>query len=144
MATHPVREILQRDQPLVGHIDDTVRTASASMAEHCCTSILVGDGDKLRGIFTERDLLVRVVAAGQDPAATTLAEVMTPDPDTLEGSTPVAEAIRRMDELNYRHMPVTENGRVIGVVSWRDLPYEDRTRVQPELEQRHALAERMW
>ena len=62
----------------------------------------------------------------------------------LGGSTPVAEAIRWMDELNYRHMPVTENGRVIGVISWRDLPYEDRTRVLPELEQRHALAERIW
>jgi CBS domain-containing protein len=114
------------------------------MAEHCCTSILVCDGEQLRGIFTERDLLMRVVAAGRDPAATRLAEVMTADPDTIEGSAPVAEAIRQMDEFSYRHMPVIENGRVIGVISWRDLPYEDRARVQPELKQRHGLAERMW
>ena len=49
-----------------------------------------------------------------------------------------------MDEFNYRHMPVVERDQVIGVISWRDLPYEERSRMQPELDQRHSLAERMW
>ena len=69
---------------------------------------------------------------------------MTADPDTIDGAAPVIEAIRRMDEFSYRHMPVVERGRVIGVISWRDLPYEERSRMQPELDQRHTLAERMW
>jgi CBS domain-containing protein len=114
------------------------------MAERCCGSILVCDGDRLRGIFTERDLLARVVAAGCDPAQTRLAEVMTPDPETIEGAESVIEAVRRMDEGCYRHLPVLEGGSIVGVVSMRDVPMSVLARVEPELEQRHALAERLW
>jgi CBS domain-containing protein len=88
----------------VGRTDDTVRTAAEEMAEHGCNSILVCDGQQLKGIFTERDLLVRVVAAGRDAAQTKLAEVMTREPDTIEGSEPVVEAVRRMDECGYHHL----------------------------------------
>ena len=144
MPTRPVREIITRDRPLVGHPDDTVRTAAEEMAEHGCGSILVCDGEKLRGIFTERDLLVRVVAAGRDAARTKLAEVMTPEPDTIEGSEPVVEAVRRMDECGYHHLPVREDGRILGVIALRDVPLDVMVRLQPELEQRHLLAERMW
>jgi CBS domain-containing protein len=144
MPTRPVRKIITRDRPLVGRAGDTVRTAAEEMAEHGCNSILVCDGEQLRGIFTERDLLVRVVAAGRDAAGTKLAEVMTPEPDTIGGGAPVAEAVRRMDEGCYRHLPVLEGDRVLGVISWRDVPFALLARLQPELEQRHALAERMW
>ena len=144
MPNRPVRECIKRDVALVGKAEDSVQLAARRMAESRCSSILVCDGERLRGIFTERDLLVRVVAAGLDPSTTPLSQVMTVDPDTIEGTAPVIEAIRRMDEFSYRHMPVVERGRVIGVISWRDLPYEDRSRMQPELDQRHTLAERMW
>jgi CBS domain-containing protein len=144
MATRPVREIVMRDRPLVGHAGDTVRTAAEEMAEHRCGSILVCDGEQLRGIFTERDLLVRVVAAGRDAAKTKLAEVMTREPDTIEGSQPVVEAVRRMDECCYRHLPVLEGEQILGVISLRDVPAEVMAQLQPELEQRHLLAERMW
>jgi len=144
MATRPVREIITRDRPLVGHPDDTVWTAAEEMAEHGCGSILVCDGGKLRGIFTERDLLVRVVAAGRDAARTKLAEVMTREPDTIEGSQPVVEAVRRMDEGCYHHLPVLEGNRLLGVITLRDVPLDVMVRLQPELEQRHLLAERMW
>jgi CBS domain-containing protein len=144
MATRPVREIITRDRPLVGRTNDTVRTAAKKMAEHGCGSILVCDGGKLRGIFTERDLLVRVVAAGRDAAKTKLVEVMTPEPDTIESSQPVVEAVRRMDECGYRHLPVLEGNRLLGVITPRDVPLDIIARLQPELEQRHLLAERMW
>jgi CBS domain-containing protein len=144
MPTRPIREIVTRDRPLVGRADDTVRTAAEEMAEHGCNSILVCDGNKLRGIFTERDLLVRVVAAGRDAAGTKLAEVMTPEPDTIGGSEPVVEAVRRMDECCYRHLPVLEGEQILGVISLRDVPAEVMAQLQPELEQRHLLAERMW
>jgi CBS domain-containing protein len=144
MLNRPVRECLKRDHALVGKADDTVQHAAKRMAEACCSSILICDGDRLQGIFTERDLLVRVVAAGLDPSQTPVARVMTAEPDTIAASAPVIEAIRRMDEFSYRHMPVVDAGRVIGVVSWRDLPFEDRAGMQTELDQRHTLAERMW
>ena len=144
MPNRPVRECIKRDVALVGKAEDSVQQAAKRMAEARCSSILICDGDRLRGIFTERDLLVRVVAAGLDPSTTPLSQVMTADPDTIDGTASVIEAIRRMDEFSYRHMPVVERGRVIGVISWRDLPYEDRSRMQPELDQRHTLAERMW
>jgi CBS domain-containing protein len=144
MMMTPVREIITRDQPLVGRMDDTVQTAAEEMAEHCCSSILVCEDDQLRGIFTERDLLVRVVAVGRNPARTRLAEVMTPDPDTAEAAEPLIEAVRRMDECCYRHLPVLEGQHILGVISLRDVPPEVMVRLQPELDQRHALAERIW
>jgi CBS domain-containing protein len=144
MPTRPIREIVTRDRPLVGRADDTVRTAAEEMAEHGCNSILVCDGQQLKGIFTERDLLVRVVAAGRDAAGTKLAEVMTPEPDTIGGSEPVVEAVRRMDECGYHHLPVLEDNHLLGVIALRDVPLEVMVRLQPELEQRHMLAERMW
>lgn len=140
----PVRECIARDEPLIGRKSDTVRDATRQMAEHACSSILVCDGDKLLGIFTERDLLVRVVAAGLDPDKVTLGEVMTADPDTIDGDEPVIEAIRRMDEFNYRHLPVVHGGKVLGVVSLRDVSFEDIAQAQPELDQRHAITERLW
>jgi CBS domain-containing protein len=144
MATRCVREIINRDQPLIGRPDDTVQAAAARMTECCCGSILVCDGDRLRGIFTERDLLARVAAAGHEPARTRLAEVMTPDPETIEASEPAIEAVRRMDEGCYRHLPVLEGGRIVGVVSLRDMPFAVIAHLHSELEQRHALAERLW
>jgi CBS domain-containing protein len=87
---------------------------------------------------------VRVVAAGRDAARTKLAEVMTREPDTIEGSEPVVEAVRRMDECSYHHLPVLEGNRLLGMVTLRDVPLDVMVRLQPELEQRHLLAERMW
>jgi CBS domain-containing protein len=87
---------------------------------------------------------VRVVAAGRDAARTKLAEVMTREPDTIEGSEPVIEAVRRMDECCYRHLPVLEGEQILGVITLRDVPLDVMVRLQPELEQRHMLAERLW
>src|SRR5687768_65440 len=124
MSKRPVRECIKRDEPLCARAEDTVYDATARMAEHCCSSILICEKGELRGIFTERDLLVRVVAAGLNPRKTMLGEVMTANPDTIDASEPVIEAIRRMDEFNYRHLPVMENGRLLGVVALRDLPFD--------------------
>lgn len=144
MTGRPVRGCIKRERPLIAKAGDSVRSATLLMAEQCCSSILICDGEELRGIFTERDLLVRVVADGLDPDRTTLGEVMSSEPDTIDGGETVIEAIRRMDEFHYRHLPVMEDGKVLGVVSLRDLPLDDLFGMQPELDQRHALAERMW
>jgi CBS domain-containing protein len=69
---------------------------------------------------------------------------MTPDAATIEAAEPVAEAVRRMDEGRFRHLPVLEGERVVGVISLRDVPVEVIAGLRPELERRHALAERIW
>jgi CBS domain-containing protein len=121
-----------------------VRDACCLMAERHCGSVLVVEGGRLLGIFTERDALERVFARGLDPQLTLLAEVMTPAPDTIGPNHSVAEAIRRMDEFGYRHLPVVDQERVLGVLSIRDLSIEDLAAMHAELESRRVIAERAW
>jgi CBS domain-containing protein len=148
MAERPVRSILHRRRfgpDLVSaHPDETVRDAVKRMAEQRCGSILVAEDGRLLGIFTERDLLVRVVAAGLEPATTELRDVMTADPVTIDAEEPVEEAVRRMDEGSFRHLVVVNGGHVLGVVSTRDIPTLTMARMAKELDRRHRLTERVW
>ena len=122
----------------------SVREACRLMAEHRCGSVLVVDGGRLLGIFTEGDAMERVFACGRDPDLTTLAEVMTGEPDTISPSAPVDDVIRRMDEFGYRHLPVVDGRQVVGVLSIRDLSIEDLAAMHAELESRRTIAERAW
>lgn len=145
MGNRPVREMLDHGRRLVcATPGDTVRFAARRMAENACGSVLVMEGDRLLGIFTERDLLTRVAAQGRDLDGTPIATVMTRDPDTIRADESVKEAIRKMDEFNYRYLPVLDHGRVIGVISTRHLPFADVLDMQWELDERHAVAERLW
>src|SRR3546814_2047943 len=76
------------------------------MAERHSGAVLSGEGNRLQGIFTERDLLIRVIARGLDPDATQLKEVMTPDPDTVGPNDWASLALERMRSSGYRHVPV--------------------------------------
>jgi CBS domain-containing protein len=145
MPTRPIREMLERDRRVVrAGPESTVHAAARLMAENGCGSILVMEGERLLGIFTERDLLTRVAAAGKSLERTHLREVMTRNPDTVRADEPVKEAIRKMDEFSYRYLPVLEDGRVIGVISTRHLPFGEVLALQWELDERHAVAERLW
>src|SRR3954451_10915742 len=143
MPERPVRSILHRRRSgpnlVSARPDETVCAAAKRMAEQGCGSILVTEHERLLGIFTERDLLVRVAAASLDLAATTLREVMTADPETIDAEEPVEEAVRRMDEGAFRHLVVVSGGRVLGVVSTRDIPALTLGRMAKELDQRHRL-----
>ena len=83
------------------------------------------DGDETVGIFTERDVVDRVVAEGRDPDMTKLGQVMTPDPVLVTTDMPINEAARTMRERHLRHLPVAKDGRVVGVVSVRDFLHDD-------------------
>lgn len=144
MPTRPVREIIQRDQLVAVAPTTTVKEAVATMVEHCCGSVVVLDADEVTGIFTERDLMTRVVAKALDAATTPISAVMTKSPDMIGADAPVADAIRAMDEFSYRYLPVLDGGRCIGVISTRHLPFSDVLEMKDELEARHSLAERMW
>jgi CBS domain-containing protein len=144
MASRTVRNLIERDRLVRASPGDTVRAAAQTMTERCCGSILVMDGDQLVGIFTERDLLTRVAAASRDLDSTQVGDVMTREPDTIRADDPVQEAIRKMDEFSYRYLPVIDDGKVIGVISTRHLPFGEVLSMQEELDERHNLAERMW
>lgn len=98
----------------------TVAEAATVMGERRIGSALVMEGDRLLGIFTERDI-VRALGQHFDAAGHAVSEWMTADPLTVPPGTAAQEALQTMLDRGFRHLPVTESDRVIGVVSMRDL-----------------------
>jgi CBS domain-containing protein len=139
-----VREIMADGGICQAPPGTSVRAACCLMAQRQCGSVLVVERDRLLGIFTQGDLVRRVLAAGRDPNLTLLVEVMTKEPDTIRSRDSVDEAIRRMDEYGYRHLPVVEAGAAIGMVALCDCSIEDLAAMHAELETRRVVAERAW
>jgi citrate synthase len=100
--------------------DETVARAAARMREHQVGAVVVAEGDRPVGILTERDL-IRLAAEGIEAGGATVAEWMTEDPDTVGPDEPVSRAFHTLSERGYRHFPVVEDDRLVGVVSIRDL-----------------------
>jgi len=117
----------------------TVRAAVRNMAARHIGAVLVGQDGKLQGIFTERDLLTRVVARDRDPGSTALGDVMTANPDTVGPNDLASLALERMRTSGYRHVPVVENGAVVGIVSLRDLYAAAKRELEEDLQQREAF-----
>jgi CBS domain-containing protein len=120
----PIREVLESkaQQPVVSVSPVTpVRQGARLMTERKIGAILVVQQGKVIGVFTERDLMARVVAKGLDPSGTPVSQVMTPDPLSIGPDTTVTEALAMMTDYRLRHLPVVEEGRLIGIVSARDL-----------------------
>ena len=103
--------------PSSATVEDGVRV----MNTHKVGAVLVMDGDQLVGIFTERDVLYRVVAAGVAPATTPLDQVMTRNPKVLPADATVADALAFISEKRCRHLPLIENGKLIGLISQGDI-----------------------
>ncbi|TMG18745.1 MAG: CBS domain-containing protein [Chloroflexi bacterium] len=99
---------------------ETVGEAVAVMAQHRIGSVLVMQGDRLLGIFTERDT-VRALSQAHDAARHEIISWMTHDPKTVAPSTDTEDALRVMLDNGFRHLPVVESGKVVGMVSMRDL-----------------------
>ena len=86
-------------------------------------ALVVMDGGRLIGIFTERDALNKVLAGGLDPGSTKVAEVMTKDPYCIPPTTTVGDAMELITQRRFRHLPIVENGKVLAVVSSGDLTH---------------------
>ena len=100
-------------------VTECVRTMSSAKIG----ALLVLNGEKLVGIFTERDALNRVLAAGLEPRSTKVSDVMTKDPVSVPSSTTVGEAMELVTKRRFRHLPVMENGKVLALVSSGDLTH---------------------
>jgi CBS domain-containing protein len=101
--------------------DANVKAAVEAMRESHHGCVLIQEGERLAGIFTERDLLTRVLRKGLDPAETVLADVMTPRPFALSSDDPPAFAIHRMDSGGLRHLPILDDGVLKGFISVRNV-----------------------
>ena len=117
MAT--VREVMSETLFTVGP-STTVGEAVALMAQHRVGSMMVMEGTKLAGIFTERDT-VRAISHSYDAPSHEVSSWMTRDPMTVGPGERVENALKIMLDHGFRHLPVVEDGEVIGIVSIRDL-----------------------
>ena len=120
MAQRSIRSIIEQQEVIAAPESMTVSEAARLMREKKAGAILIVNGDKLAGIFTERDALNRVVAEGRDAKTTRLAEVMTRNPRTIHPDKPFPEALQIMHDGGFRNVPVVENGRPVGVISASD------------------------
>ena len=103
--------------------DTAVSACVRTMAAEKIGALIVMDGERLVGIFTERDALNKVLAAGRDPVATKVSEVMTKDPYCIPPTTTVGEAMELVTKRRFRHLPIVENGKVLAVISSGDLTH---------------------
>jgi len=115
-----VIESLMKTQLIGAAVGETVASVTNRMVENEIGALLVRDGDQLKGIFSERDLLQRVVGEGRDPAATNVEDVMTAKVATVEASAPLKQVLEVFRTERIRHVPITENGVPVGILSTRD------------------------
>ena len=128
MLDEPVRKAMRRGKVLKAAPQTSVFKAAGLMAAKDVGAILVVEDGQLIGIFTERDMLVRVVARGLDARATRLSDVMTRAPHTIDPDKPFGYALLVMHQKGFRHLPVVNDGKLIGIVS-------SRSAMDPELEE---------
>lgn len=143
MPNRTIRDIISHQKVLSAPASMTVREAAIRMAESKVGAMLILEKGLLIGIFTERDLLNRVIAKRLDPDSTTLSQVMTADPRTISADKPLAHALVMMDDGGYRHVPVMDNGTPVGMVSARDALGSELIEFEKEQERREHLTEIM-
>ena len=102
-------------------VDDTALNAARYMAERNIGAVTVVDGERVAGLFSERDLMRRVVAEGRDPQSVRVGDVMTTELTTAGPSESYETAISKMQAAHCRHLPVLEGQQFVGLVSLRDL-----------------------
>jgi len=118
-----IREVMTQNPELVAG-DTTVADAAKLMRDNDFGGVLCGDGDKVSGFLTDRDIALRVVAEGKDPTSTTVSEVATTDLHTLSPDDSVEDAIELVRQHNIRRVPVVEGAKPVGIVSIGDLAIE--------------------
>lgn len=123
MATM-IREILPKGPPVSVKPDEPVSAAANKMKNNGIGDVLVLDGDRLFGILTDRDIVVRAIAEGRDPDKTKCGEVCSQDVQTLGPNAKVEDAVKLMRDKAIRRVPIVENGKALGVLSIGDLALE--------------------
>ena len=133
----PLNRIFEEGKAMHSVGPDTPVTACVRlMTANKIGALIVLDGERLIGIFTERDALNKVLAGGLDPGNTKVSQVMTKDPCCVRSTTTVADAMKLVTTRRFRHLPIVDNGKVLAVVSSGDLTHwlvQDQTGEVQEL-----------
>ena len=120
----PLNEIFEKGEAIHSVGPDTLVTECVRlMTAGKIGALIVMDGGRLIGIFTERDALNKVLAGGLDPGNTKVSEVMTKDPYCIPPTTTVGDAMKLITKRRFRHLPIVDNGKVLAVVSSGDLTH---------------------
>ncbi len=128
-----LQDIVFDQRPVTLPRTASVKEACEAMRDGRVGSVVVADANgQLAGIFTGRDAVCRVVAAGRDAATTTLGEVMTADPAAMSPDQTAVDALRLMWDGGFRHLPLVKKGRVVGVVSRGDFKGLEHNRLEEE------------
>jgi CBS domain-containing protein len=130
-----VGSVMQREKALEVSAQSVVSVAAELMARERAGAVLVVEGTRLVGILTERDIVMRVVAAALEPRTTPVTQVMTPAPITVDVESSFGCALLIMQEGGFRHLPVVQQGELVGIVS-------SRSAMDPALEEFVAEAAR--
>ena len=120
MFDQSIKNLMEESKLLTASLDTTVSAAAKLMAAKNVGAVVILDEERLVGIFTERDAVFRVIACGLDASCTRMRDVMTTDPHTLSPDKSYGHALLLMQENGFRHVPVIENGHVVGIVSARN------------------------
>lgn len=120
MTDRVISKIIEGQEIVTSTADTTVGDAARLMRENHIGAVVVVENGRLAGIFTERDALFRVVAEGRDVSKTRLADVMTRNPQTVRPDQKFSVALQMMYGGKFRHVPVVEDGRPVGILSARD------------------------
>jgi CBS domain-containing protein len=118
-----VEEIMTRD-PRTVNASDTIVDAAKAMNEADIGDVIVVDNGDVKGIVTDRDIVVRAIAEGRDPQSTSVGDVCTTGVEAIEPSASVDDALRKMREGDIRRLPVVQDGRPVGIISLGDLAVE--------------------
>ncbi|KAF8541891.1 hypothetical protein BDD12DRAFT_730575 [Trichophaea hybrida] len=124
MSGPNLESVLDGNPPTVVSVRTTVKDAAAMMKENRTTAVLVQDGGSITGIFTSKDVVLRVIAPGLDPANCSVVRVMTPHPDFAPMEMTIQSALRKMHDGHYLNLPVMNNeGEIVGMVDVLKLTY---------------------
>ena len=116
-----LREVMRPGFLVAVPKDATVTDAVREMCTHNVGIVAVLEGDRLEGLFSERDVVRRVIGAGLDPTATAVGDVMTHDIVVADPEEDHQSAMKKMDQANIRHLPVVSDGSLVSMLSIRDL-----------------------
>ncbi len=141
MSRRLIRSIIENQEIVTAPSTTTVRKAARLMKQHKTGALMVCDKGRLVGVFTERDALFRVTAEKRNPDTTVLADVMTPDPQTIGPDKPLGHALHMMYEGGFRNVPVVEKGRPIGLVSAHNALGPELKEFVAEMDERENIAE---